>query len=164
MYQFKVEHYDEPSHEHFFSNYLRPVAQGSWAKLSMPTCLVPLLVRFMILWKPYLGSISWVPHQSCSYFLFVLLCNNFNVIFGVIVIKQICKAHLLLFCFKPTITKVLHHHHDESSTPFASCCQNSAKAKSQSWWSAANLEEIKVFLQSERDQGRFQPLFSEGLD
>ena len=39
-----------------------------------------------------------------------------------------------------------------------------SKAKSQSWWQPAQLDNIKEFLQAERDAGRFLPVFSEGLD
>lgn len=38
------------------------------------------------------------------------------------------------------------------------------KAKTLSWWSHAQLEEVKVFLRRERDAGRFQPVFNDGLD
>lgn len=39
-----------------------------------------------------------------------------------------------------------------------------AQAKTLSWWSHAQLEEVKIFLRRERDQGRFQPVFNDGLD
>lgn len=40
----------------------------------------------------------------------------------------------------------------------------SLQAKTLTWWKAARLEQIKVFLQYERNAGRFRPTFAEGLD
>ena len=38
-----------------------------------------------------------------------------------------------------------------------------AKAKSQSWWAHADLEELRCFLKHEAQEGRYQPVFTEGL-